>query len=534
MIGRINFPKSRLDRGHLFLATVSGVLLTGAFPGGGVDWLTWFALLPLLAALDGQEKADALRLGLFAGVVHYLSLFYWLVPTMNVYGNLPFFLAVPVLLLLCFYLALFPALFSLFAARCGHCRWRPFFLLPAAWVALEYLRSFLLTGLPWGLLGYSQFERLQLIQIADITGVYGISFLIVFCNVALFRLLECLCIRPMGKQIFRQPGALAPPAAACALVAAALLYGDHRITAIDRLAQQAEPRRITVVQGNIDQSQKWAPAFQAGSTRKYVTLSLTAAEADPDLIVWPETATPFYLFDHPELSERVLSGVRATGAHFLIGSPAYTFSGKQLQYLNSAYLVTPAGKSAGRYDKVHLVPFGEYVPLKRYLPFIGKMVAQVGDFTAGEKGAALPWGKVKLGVQTCYEIIFAPLSRAMVNNGANLLVNLTNDAWFGKTAAPYQHFSMVRFRAVENRRAVVRSANTGISGFIDPVGRVVAETGLYRDAVLTEEVPVMTSISFYTRFGDIFARFCLAAALVVALGSNFKYITGLIRQRGFR
>ena len=193
----------------------------------------------------------------------------------------------------------------------------------------------------------------------------------------------------------------------------------------------------------------------------------------PDLIVWPESATPFYFLHDIKPSELVFEGIYQTKADYLIGSPSFVRKDDVVQYFNSAYLISPQTRTMDKYDKTHLVPFGEYVPFKKWLPFLGKIVAQIGDFSAGKVGQTLPWRREQLGVLICYEIIFPGLSRAMVKNGASILVNITNDAWFGKTSGPYQHFSMSVFRAVESRRSLIRAANTGISGFIDPSGKVV-------------------------------------------------------------
>jgi len=219
----------------------------------------------------------------------------------------------------------------------------------------------------------------------------------------------------------------------------------------------------------------------------------------------------------------VLEGIRRVNTDFLFGSPSFAQKDNIIEYYVSAYLVSPQQKTVGRYDKAHLVPYGEYVPLKKWLPFLGKIVAHVGDFVAGPKGKTIPWRNEKLGIQICYEIIFPGLSRAMVKNNAALLVNITNDAWFGKTSGPYQHFSMSVFRAVENRRALARSANTGISGFIDPVGRILASTPLLNDAVITRSLPLLDIKTLYTRFGDVLAWACLAVTLSVILLKFGKY-----------
>jgi apolipoprotein N-acyltransferase len=232
------------------------------------------------------------------------------------------------------------------------------------------------------------------------------------------------------------------------------------------------------------------------------------------LIVWPETATPFYYLDDARLTDIVRKGIQAAGTDFLIGSPSYAVQKDRIDYYNSAYLIGSNGTVAAKYDKVHLVPFGEYIPLKKWLPFLGKMVENVGDFKTGQKGSTVSWRNYDLGIQICFEIIFPGLSRAMVQNKARLLVNLTNDAWFGTTAAPYQHFSMAVFRAIENKRSLIRSANTGISGFVDPAGRIVAATPLFEEAVLTRQVPVIDTATVYTRYGDLFAMGCLLAALL--------------------
>jgi apolipoprotein N-acyltransferase len=250
---------------------------------------------------------------------------------------------------------------------------------------------------------------------------------------------------------------------------------------------------------------------------KYIHLSLLSKDLQPDLVVWPETATPFYFMHDTKLSELVLTGIHEIGADFLIGSPAFTLKNNKIEYYNSAFLVDAAGNVNGRYDKAHLVPFGEYVPMKKWLPFVNKMVEGVGDFDTGENGRTIKWQKSSIGILICYEIIFPTLSRAMVQNNASLLVNITNDAWYGRSSAPYQHFSMSVFRAVENRRSIIRAANTGISGFIDPSGSVIETTQIFKDAVITQKVPMLQVETLYSRFGDVFAMTCLGLSVFFIL-----------------
>jgi apolipoprotein N-acyltransferase len=326
----------------------------------------------------------------------------------------------------------------------------------------------------------------------------------------------------------QQPVSIRALSAAAVLFALGFLftwiYGAWRVKTTDQLIAVSPTVRIAVIQGNIDQAVKWDPAFQAATIKTHTRLSLEAKLENPDLIVWPESATPFYLFFDKEPTQKIIESIQQADTDFLIGSPSFTRNQGDIEYYNSAYLIQPRSKSISKYDKAHLVPYGEYVPLKRWLPFLGKVVAQVGDFRPGKPGKTLPWRKdAFVGIQICYEIIFPGLSREMVKNNAVLLINITNDAWFGTTSGPYQHFSMTIFRAVENRRTLARAASTGISGFIDPVGRILASTSLLEEAVVNRTVPLIRNITFYTRFGDLFAIACLAGTIFVILFGIAKY-----------
>jgi apolipoprotein N-acyltransferase len=391
---------------------------------------------------------------------------------------------------------------------------------PFAWIAVEFLRTWLFTGFPWELLGYSQHQYLWMIQVADLFGVYGLSGLIVLVNMALALAILSWVEQPWQFEAVSTALVLRTGAVASALIAAVALYGLLAVHSNDQRTQTATKARLAVIQGNIDQSRKWDPSFQLETIAKYKNLSLAVAEKKVDLIIWPETATPFYLVQDTLLTQMVIEGVKAAKTDFVIGSPAVDElqTGGQT-YFNSAYLISGDGRVAGKYDKVHLVPFGEYVPLKRFLWFVDKLVAQVGDFKTGTKGRVLENAGYRLGLQICYEIIFSDLSRAMVRNGANLLVNITNDAWFGRTSAAYQHFSMAVFRAVENRRFLARAANTGISGFIDPCGRVLGATPLFTEASLTADVALLDHRTLYSRWGDMpLAVLSFGVVLVTAIG----------------
>jgi apolipoprotein N-acyltransferase len=369
---------------------------------------------------------------------------------------------------------------------------------------------------------------LQLIQISDILGVYGLSALIAFANGTLFISLLCFTkSRWQDSHISTRLAAGSIITLVAALVLT-LLYGNWRLTDIDKRIAAASKARVAVVQGNIDQAIKWDPAFQIDTVKKYNRLSASMLEQYPDLIVWPESATPFYFLYDIKPSELVFEGIYQATVDYLIGSPSFVRKNEVTQYLNSAYLISPQTKTIDKYDKTHLVPYGEYVPFKKWLPFLGKVVAQVGDFKAGTIGKTLRWKEEQIGVQICYEIIFPELSRAMARNHASLLINITNDAWFGKTSGPYQHFSMTVFRAVENRRSLARAANTGISGFIDPAGRILAATELLKEAALTRAVPLLKAQTVYTRVGDLFARLCMAAVLLVIV---FEFVRWGVKKK---
>lgn len=509
---------ARTDLAALGACAASGLLLTASFPKIEADLLAWAALVPLIGALNGTRPGEALRRGLVFGIVHFASLLYWLVPTMVIYGHLPWPLAIGILFLFACVLSLLAA--APVAAAVGLAAGTPgrlLLLFPVFWVGAEYLRSFLFTGFPWELLGYSQYRRLHLIQVSDIFGVYGLSGLIALTNAALF----LAALRARGGVWYGRPVSL--PLAIAGLAAAGLGlaltvgYALWRIPAVDREAQSAPTVRVAAIQGNIEQSQKWDPAFQRATIERYLRRSREALAQAPELIVWPESAAPFYFPVEAAPTRMVREGIAAIGVHFLIGAPAVELVDGRPVYFNSAFLVAPSGEPLGRYDKAHLVPYGEYTPYKEYLPFLGKMVEHVGDFAAGERGRTLAGGGWRLGVQICYEIIFPPLAAAQVKNGANLIVTITNDAWYGTTAGPYQHFSLAVLRAVENRRAVVRAANTGISGFIDPAGRILEATPLMTEAAVVRPLPLMEGLTAYHRIGDAAAAACLGASLLAAI-----------------
>ncbi len=501
-----------LRKRDYIMALFSGGLLAGAFPKPELSFLAWFAFVPLLLAVGRKTAGKAFKLGLVAGLAAYGGILYWINIVVTRYGNLPFAVSLIVFMLLVVYLALYVAVF-MFLARKGEEKGIPLLLsFPALWVGLEYLRSFLLTGFPWASLGYSQYRVLPLVQIADITGVYGLSFLIMLSNVAVYQLVKSFA----GKERDIHPGRSV--VFFLALFAATMIYGFDRM---DK-PETGDPVKISLIQGNIDQSVKWDPAFQEATMAIYEKLTRAAASSSPDLTVWPESAVPFFFQDNEKYAARIKTLAETLGSWMLVGSPAYDREGGAMKFRNSAYLISPRGEVAGRSDKIHLVPFGEYVPLAEFLPFVHKLVVGVGDFTPGERTAPLSTDKGKIGVLVCFEGIFPEISRSYVREGSRLLVNITNDAWYGWSSAPYQHLSMTVFRAVENRVPLVRAANTGISAIIDSDGRIVSQTPLFSEAFLNGTVRMGSGNTIYDRFGDAFAQCCLALSIVFTLAAFFR------------
>jgi apolipoprotein N-acyltransferase len=283
---------------------------------------------------------------------------------------------------------------------------------------------------------------------------------------------------------------------------------------------------VAVVQGNIDQAVKWDEATRDNTLDIYDRLSLSFSK-QPDLVIWPESAMPFFFQNEPLYQQKIFDLVNKGGFHLLFGSPAFQSAPEgTVRLLNSAYLFppTPAGQGSSpfaeaRYDKIHLVPFGEYVPLKSMLFFVDKMVTGIGEFVPGKEARVLDIRSAKIGTAICYEVIFPDLVRRFVNNGANMMATITNDAWFGQSAAPFQHFSMVVFRAIENRVPIARSANTGISGFIDAHGKILQETPIFAEEARLQQLPLGFRRTFYTAYGDIFALGCFAIILALLLSS---------------
>jgi apolipoprotein N-acyltransferase len=493
---RFSFPSLQ----SIGAALVSGLLLAAVFPKWDLTLLLPVALVPFFWALRGQSLKHAFWLGIAAGLAHYAVLLYWIVYVTNVYGGLPLPLGVGVLLQLAGYLSLYRGLWAIGIVFAQNRGLNLLWFAPSLWTALELGQTYIISGFPWELLGYGLYRSPPLLQVADLTGVYGISFLVVLINTALYLFL----FPPQGGWSFPR---FRPLAVTALLLLAWLGYGYYRLGSLAEQVAASPKLKVAVVQGNIKQGDKWNPQIVRDTLERYRRLNSQVQGAQ--LIIWPETAAPFFFRPPSDLSQQLETIARESGGRLLFGSMAFEKNPSGQRFFNSAYLLDLQGKEARRYDKTHLVPFGEYVPLQRLLFFIPKLVPVIGDFAVGPAGATLPLPEGQVGPLICFESIFPSLSRAQVQNGAQLLVNITNDAWFGTTSAPYQHMSMAVLRAVENRVYLARAANTGISAFIGPDGRILWRSDLFVEATHSLEIPLLPGGSFYSRFGDVVAWACV-------------------------
>jgi len=511
-------PQPFTNRMAWSLALASGLLLAGAFPP--LSWwpLGWVALAPLMLAAARAAPWSAAQLGLGSGLLFNCLAMPWVITVMKTYGGLNLAVSIALYLLLALYLSLYVSAFSLTVSLlCRRGGPAALLLAPLVWVGAELLRGLLLTGFPWNLLAYSQAGVPAAIQPAALVGAYGLSLILALSSALLAR-------GALADTRSKSMPAWAWPGLALVLVVLVLAGGRARIARhADRVAGGVEAPRLeaVLVQCNVDQALKMTSGERVRIAELLYRMTREAVAGGlPDIVIWPEASIPFLRFRHePVFRHSIEALAREVGAPILFGTvdtPAPLGvqdgpGGRGLgAYTNTAMMVDRTGTLAWKYDKIRLVPFGEYVPAKGLLFFAGKLVAEVADFTAGESYAITRLGAAEGGCLICYEIIFPRLVRGFVRRGADVLVTITNDAWFGDSAAPRQHFNAAVFRAVENGRPVLRCANTGISGHIDPLGRVQAETRLNERTIVRASLAVATIDTVYSRNGEVLAWGSLA------------------------
>jgi len=513
---------------EIALIVLHAVLHASIFHFTGLWWVASFSLVPLFACLLClRNRWEAFKFGYAAGVMSSALTYFWVAHVTKV--------GVVVLVA---YMGLFTGLFAALVfgpisivAASGSLQfrhgWLKIFAISSIWVLVEYVRSYIpVLGFPWALFGYSQWKNLVFIQSAEYLGVWGVSFVLVFFNVALFALCTTawrlfkfeLSFVDALKQVLIVLTALA------AIVGANISFGTQSLSnaAITRVPESGP--KITVIQGNIPQHEKWNDKIKDTIFQKYEGLSRQAAFEKPDLVVWPETAFPGYYEIEPGMAKQLQDLIRAVGSRFLVGAPTLGIDEQGEVRLNSAIYFSQRGQELGRYHKLRLVPFGEYVPFFSFL----RHLFVIGRFSPGKAMVVfeLPTGSkqeplTRFSVLTCFEDIFPNLVRASVNRGSRILINITNDAWFKKTTAPYQHAQASVFRAIENRVPVVRAANTGYSCFIDSTGFIYGEVqdggeNIFVTGIRTEHVQSGGQMTFYRFWGDVFVALCFLISLGTA------------------
>lgn len=486
------------------LSILSGLMMTVSFPNTDWNCLAWICLIPFFTAIEGRGWKETLRIGYAGGVAFYWSLFYWL-NNVTVAG---FFV-------LTLYLALYFPVFGIgmnWVRREG--RVPGWLFAPLFWTALEYVRTYALTGLPWGVLGATQYRFLHLIQIASLTGVYGVSFIVVLVNAVIY---ECALRR--GRRC------VAPAAATFLVVGLCSAYGAVSLVIG---APEAKLVKVAVIQGNVPQEEKFGEGFQREIIQRFHDLTLSVMNEKPDIIVWPETSAPGYYMYDPVLRDSLAALQQETRTPLFFGSTHAIATDRGTDYFNSAFLLDAQGGPVARYDKIHLVLFGEIIPCKRFFPFLKKLVPFEEGFSQGKTATVFSISQVDFAPLICFEDIFPDLAREAVQRGARFLVNITNDAWFGRSSQPYQHAAYAVFRCVENAVPMVRATNSGLSCFIDRHGRVyhVLRDALGRELCVqgtaVENIRIGGTPTLYTKWGNVFSIYCLAAVLTIFCGRLFR------------
>ncbi len=517
------------------LILLSSFLQVLIFPLPGLYFLSWIAFAPLIVGLLRARPAGALEiegspnlapakplqafsLAYVSGIFWYAGTCYWIYDTMHQYGGLTAPFALLALALFCLYLGLYHGFFGLLMSLCvgpGRDLRRALVAAPFLWVAVELARE-RITGFPWNLLGTAQVDNLSLTRITTLTGVFGISFEIMLVNVAL-------------AAAFLVPKKKRSTLLIAALVAAVVLQVGVLIGA------PAVPtnRTALLLQENIPVDENWTRNVFERTLSDLAEISMKSAELgipssaeskSVDLIVWPESPAPFYTGD-PLFRDALSNLARDTHTWVVtgaIGSAPAQDGIVAARVFNSAVLIGPAGGWNGRYDKVHLVPFGEYLPFPSLFAFAGGLTKEVGQFEAGRSRAPLDAIDEKLGVFICYESVFPSEVREFADNGAEVFVNISNDGWYGDSGAYAQHLNQTRMRAIENDRWLLSATNTGVTASIDPYGRVVARLPRKQREALFAPYALTSVTTFYTRHGDWFAWLC-AIISVGALLTRFLH-----------
>jgi apolipoprotein N-acyltransferase len=487
------------------------VLLALSFPRYGHPAVAFIALTPLCVALSGWTGRVSFQgvstrrgffLGLLTGVVHFGGTVYWTSGTVATFGGLPWLVAIPVAGILVFYMAFYVAAASAVSAlmirRLGAVG---VLLSPAAWVTGEYARAYAIGGFPWIPLGNAVVSVLPLAQFASLTGVYGLSWLLATVN-------ACFATAAMTTGRMR----VIAVGLAIVLLAGPSVWGASRIRD-GRLTREGDTISIALIQGNVPQDEKWDPGRAAAIFARYLRMTREVAAAGARFILWPESATPFYFEEDARSADQIRRTASDAGVWLLFGSDQLERGTPNKSY-NAAFMLDDHGATSAVYRKIYLVPFGEYVPFGSILTFVGPLVEAVSAFSPGQQVTMLPVNGHMVSTAICYEVVYPHLIRRAVLNGSELLTTITNDAWYGESSAPFQHFELARMRAIEQGRYLIRAANTGISGIVDPYGRVLASTKLFETTTVMGDARFLQERTVYATIGDLPAQLAVLLTLV--------------------
>lgn len=504
--------------GALLAGAASGVLLGAAFPSLGWDWLAWIALVPLiLAVARARSSWQALWAGYCAGAAFFAVSCPWIAATVHNYGGLSDGMAGLVFVLFLILMGGYFALFGWAGAWLGRRLDRRLLPLPFLWVAVEFLRTYTpMGGFPWNLLGYSQYQHAGFMLVAPLGGVYAASFLIVLANVCIAGLL-------LLWHGVNQRNVLIAEAVGLGLILALATLPYH--------PPGNGPRtlRARLVQPNAQLRTDWTGAAFDRYLREQLRLSLDGSAAPVQLIIWPEQPAPLDYAAEPSLQRLTAELVAATHAAFLFGEVSYGTLANGArdwnQPRNSAQLILSSGVTDGRYDKMHLVPFGEYVPLPGWfkrLAGVSKLIQGVGDFVPGDTITLLSQDGHRFATMICYESIFPEIARRETLAGAEFLVNQSDDSWYGHSSAAAQGLMMAQVRAMENRRWLLRDTDNGFTAVVDPYGRITASLPRFQAQALEAGFSPQRSLTFYTRRGDWLPWACVVIIGLLALGAGLR------------
>ena len=498
MVPRVRYRRDTSTR--LIICAVSGAAVSFCFEPYGLGFLAYVVFIPFIlfsGVLDGEGRY--LLNSFVFGFFYFMGSLYWLALLDREQILMPW-LRLPAALAASLYLALFILFGGLLMRRLIVARIPYQIAIPVVWGGVEYLRSLGPLGFPWCSIAYSQTPYPAVIQQTALVGTYGMSAWLVAVNVLVVWLIRS-----------RRRAALA----------VLLIVLAVPIVAGRAVLMNADVRRgpsATLIQPNIGGQVKWDKAFRDSTMR---ILSQMTLEAPPSvLIVWPETAVPFFVRYERSSMRKIKDLAAATGSHLLFGLPDFDRGPEETRYYNSAMLLGPDGEDLGTYRKIHLVPFGEMIPFEDSFDFLKRVDFGEGDFSAGTEYSVLTVDGVPFGVAICFESIFPELVREFTRGGARFIVNVTNDEWFGPSLGPHQHAQMAILRTVECRVGLIRCANTGISLVIDPYGRPIERTDLFKRTVLAADIPVGTGDTPYVRIGDLFSLVMLVGSLVIALAAG--------------